>query len=410
MVLRFALGGGFALLLASTSSAIAAGDAPLQVIVSTQQQSIAVYDGNTVIATSKVSTGKAGHSTPTGIFSILEKRRHHKSNIYSNAPMPFMQRLTWSGIALHGSDHVPKYPASHGCVRLPSKFAAKLFKMTRHGMHVLISDRHVIPTEVSSATLFQPNQTLEEKPTPLSDVPLRPALSQRENDPLEVAMIKTASVPTASSQSQEPIRILITRRSTRDTVRELQMLLSSLGFDAGIPDGWAGPATSDAVRAFQSAEGLPSDGKITPKLIDKVFRKTGREEPSNGILLVRQRFQPLFSADVDIEQPETSLGTHFLQFQDHDAASGTGKWFAVSLENHLSVSMKKRLGITVDADPSASDALQATLDRLTVPADVRARIAGLLVNGSSLSISDSEGGQETGEGTDFITITRSVPR
>ncbi|MCA1403129.1 L,D-transpeptidase family protein [Ensifer sp. IC3342] len=407
--MRFTLGGGFALLLASASSVTAASDAPLQVIVSTQQQSIVVYDGNAVVASSKISTGKAGHSTPTGIFSILEKRRHHKSNIYSNAPMPFMQRLTWSGIALHGSNHVPKYPASHGCVRLPSQFAAKLFKMTRHGMHVLISDRQVVPAEISSVALFQPNQTLEEKPAPLSDVPLRPALSQKENNPLEVAMIKTASVPAASAQSPAPIRILITRRSTRDIIRELQMLLSSLGFDAGVPDGWTGPATSDAVRAFQSAEGLPPDGKITPELIDRVFRKAGREKPSNGILLVRQRFQPLFSADIDIGQPEVALGTHFLQFQDHHPADGTGKWFGVSLENYLSASMKKRLGISVDADPSASDALQAMLDRITVPDDVRARIAGLLVNGSSLSISDSESGQETGEGTDFITITRSLP-
>ncbi|WP_331374894.1 L,D-transpeptidase family protein [Sinorhizobium chiapasense] len=408
--MRFTLGGGFALLLASASSVTAASDQPLQVIISTQQHSIVVYDGSVVVATSKVSTGKAGHSTPTGIFSILEKRRRHKSNIYSNAPMPFMQRLTWSGIALHGSDHVPKYPASHGCVRLPSKFAASLFRMTRHGMHVLISDRQVVPIEVSSATLFQPKQALEERPVPLSDVPLRPALSQKETDSLEVAMIKTASVPTASSQSQAPIRILITRRSTRDTVRELQALLNSLGFDAGVPDGWTGPATFDAVRAFQSAEGLPPDGKITPDLIDKVFRKAGREKPSNGILLVRQRFQPLFSADVDIEQPEAALGTHFLQFQHHDGASGIGKWFGVSLENHLPVSMKKRLGISVDADASAPNALQATLGRLAVSPDVRARIAGLLVNGSSLSISDAESGQETGEGTDFITITRTSAR
>ncbi|MDK1489202.1 L,D-transpeptidase family protein [Sinorhizobium sp. 7-81] len=408
--MRFTLGGGFALLLASASSVFASSDGPLQVIVSTQQQSITVYDGNAVVAKSKASTGKAGHSTPTGIFSIIEKRRHHKSNIYSNAPMPFMQRLTWSGIALHGSSHVPKYPASHGCVRLPSKFAAKLFKMTKHGMHVLISDRPVIPAEVSNATLFQPNQALEEEPAPLPDVPLRPALSEKETDALEVAMIKTASVPAASGQSQRPIRILITRRSTRDVVRELQTLLSSLGFDAGVPDGWAGSATFDAVSAFQSAQGLQADGKITPELIDAVFRKAGREKPSNGILLVRQQFQPLFSADIHIEQPEVALGTHFLQFQDLDAASGSGKWFGVSLENHLPASMKKRLGISIDADPLASNTLQGTLDRLTVPPDVRTRIAGLLVNGSSLSISDAESGQETGEGTDFITITRSAPR
>ncbi|WP_455854456.1 L,D-transpeptidase family protein [Ensifer canadensis] len=155
MVLRFALTASVVVFLFSPAAGFAGSNAPLQIIVSKNQQSLVVYDGDAVIATSAVSTGKAGHSTPTGIFSILEKRRHHKSNIYSNAPMPVMQRLTWSGIALHGSNHVPAYPASHGCVRLPSKFAASLFKMTSRGVHVLITDRQVSPTEVSSAVLFQ---------------------------------------------------------------------------------------------------------------------------------------------------------------------------------------------------------------------------------------------------------------
>jgi len=130
---------GFAVFVMASPSALAAGaKAPLQIVVSREQQSLVVYDGDTVVATSKVSTGKAGHATPTGIFSILEKRRRHESNIYSNAPMPFMQRLTWSGIALHGSNHVPDYPASHGCVRLPSQFASKLFSTTSVGTPVLI--------------------------------------------------------------------------------------------------------------------------------------------------------------------------------------------------------------------------------------------------------------------------------
>ena len=86
----------------------------LQIIVSRSKQTLTVYDDGKLIATSKVSTGKSGHETPTGIFSILEKRKYHESNIYSNAPMPWMQRLTWSGIALH-EGKVPNYPASHGC-------------------------------------------------------------------------------------------------------------------------------------------------------------------------------------------------------------------------------------------------------------------------------------------------------
>ncbi len=97
-----------------------AGDGQvLQIVVSRDLQSLKVYDGDKVVASSKVSTGKPGHETPTGIFSVLEKRKFHRSNKYSDAPMPWMQRITWSGVALHESNSVPNYPASHGCVRLP---------------------------------------------------------------------------------------------------------------------------------------------------------------------------------------------------------------------------------------------------------------------------------------------------
>ena len=91
------------------------------------EQTLTVYDGDQVIATSKVSTGKAGHTTPSGVFSILEKRKYHESNLYSNAPMPWMQRITWSGVALHESNSVPNYPASHGCVpaRVPNERSSR---------------------------------------------------------------------------------------------------------------------------------------------------------------------------------------------------------------------------------------------------------------------------------------------
>src|SRR6478609_5261978 len=125
-----------------------ADTATLQIIVSKDQQSMTIYDGEKVVTTTKVSTGKAGHTTPSGIFSILEKRKYHESNIYSAAPMPFMQRLTWSGIALHESNSVPRYPASHGCVRLPSAFAKELYKMTAMGVPVVITDGEVTPRPI----------------------------------------------------------------------------------------------------------------------------------------------------------------------------------------------------------------------------------------------------------------------
>jgi peptidoglycan hydrolase-like protein with peptidoglycan-binding domain len=397
---------GFAVFVMASPPALAAGaKTPLQVVVSRDQQSLVVYDGDTVVATSKVSTGKAGHATPTGIFSILEKRRRHESNIYSNAPMPFMQRLTWSGIALHGSNHVPDYPASHGCVRLPSKFAASLFKMTGYGMHVVISDRQIAPVEVASEMLFQPSESRPQGPA-LSDVPLRPAIGEFNQSAVEVAMTDKRPSPVASDEEKVPIRILITRRGTQESVRDLQTLLNTLGYDAGLPDGFSGPATAAAIEAFQRAEALPVEGKVTPELIEAVFRKAGRSAPLNGVLRVRRQFQPLFEAEVAIAEPETALGTHLLQFQDLDTNTGQGKWFGMSLENKLPKTTKKRLGITAEGEPDRPGALERTLSRITVPKDVRERLAGLLANGSSLSITDTESGLETGEGTDFITVTR----
>ncbi|AEG03847.1 L,D-transpeptidase family protein [Sinorhizobium meliloti] len=404
--MRFALRMGFAVFVMASPSALAAGaKTPLQVVVSRDQQSLVVYDGDTVVATSKVSTGKAGHATPTGIFSILEKRRRHESNIYSNAPMPFMQRLTWSGIALHGSNHVPDYPASHGCVRLPGKFAASLFKMTGYGMHVVISDRQIAPVEVASEMLFQPSESRPKGPA-LSDVPLRPAIGEFNQSAVEVAMTDKRPSPVASDEEKVPIRILITRRGTQESVRDLQTLLNTLGYDAGLPDGFSGPATAAAIEAFQRAEGLPVEGKITPELIEAVFRKAGHSAPLNGVLRVRRQFQPVFEAEVAIAEPEMALGTHLLQFQDLDTNTGQGKWFGMSLENRLPKTTKKRLGITAEGEPDRPGALERTLSRITVPKDARERLAGLLANGSSLSITDTESGLETGEGTDFITVTR----
>ncbi|MCY1316092.1 His-Xaa-Ser repeat protein HxsA [compost metagenome] len=407
MVSRFALTASFVALLLSPATGFAGSRGPLQIIVSKDQQSLVVYDGDAVIATSPVSTGKAGHATPTGIFSILEKRRHHKSNIYSNAPMPFMQRLTWSGIALHGSNHVPDYPASHGCVRLPSAFAASLYKMTERGVHVLISDRQISPAEVKSALLFRPVPVNIQPP--LSDVPLRPAISQAGDTPVEVAMREPTGGAGTSRSMEEPIRILITRSDARDTMREVQTSLEFLGYAPGSIDGHAGTATTAALRAFQTGEGLESDGKLTPELTDKLLRKAGRTPPQNGKILVRQGFKPLFEAGLTIDKPEEALGTHFLQFRHNEEEGAEGKWFGVSLENHLPASMKKRLGISIEADPFAYNGIQRTLARMTISDDVRKRVEGLLAEGSSLSIADTESGLETGQGTDFITVTRSRP-
>lgn len=120
---------------------------PVAVVVSIPEQRVHVYRNGIRIGVSTCSTGKQGHATPTGVFVVLQKDKHHRSSTYNNAPMPNMNRLTWSGIALHAGQ-LPGYPASHGCVRLPMEFSERLFEITHLGTPVIISGAHADPKEL----------------------------------------------------------------------------------------------------------------------------------------------------------------------------------------------------------------------------------------------------------------------
>jgi hypothetical protein len=135
---------------------------PLFAVVSIADQRISVYGSGGLVARAPVSTGVRDHPTPTGVFSIVQKRRWHRSNIYSSAPMPLMQRITWSGIALHAGV-VPGHPASHGCIRLPISFAERLFGATEIGQRVIIAPTDTAPIEITHANL--PAPTLSPPPS-----------------------------------------------------------------------------------------------------------------------------------------------------------------------------------------------------------------------------------------------------
>jgi len=111
---------------------------PLHLIISIRKQQMTLYAGGQPVAHSQVSTGVPGHPTPQGVFSVLEKQIYHESNLYSSAPMPYMQRITWSGVAMH-QGIVPGRPASHGCIRLPAAFAKRLWGITKVGARVIIA-------------------------------------------------------------------------------------------------------------------------------------------------------------------------------------------------------------------------------------------------------------------------------
>jgi lipoprotein-anchoring transpeptidase ErfK/SrfK len=132
-----------------------APEGPVVIVISLPEQLAYVYRNGVRIGVSTVSTGKAGYETPTGVFTILQKQREHFSNLYDNAPMPFMQRLTWDGVAMHAG-RIPGYPASHGCVRLPYAFSEKLFGATTRGMTVVIASERSHAPEVSAPGWFAP--------------------------------------------------------------------------------------------------------------------------------------------------------------------------------------------------------------------------------------------------------------
>lgn len=123
------------------------GRGPMAVVVSLTEQRAYAYRNGVLIAVSTVSTGKPGHETPTGVFTILQKDKNHHSSLYNSAPMPYQQRLTWDGVALHAGG-LPGYPESHGCVHLPTEFARRLFEATNMGMTVVVSAMGAQPADV----------------------------------------------------------------------------------------------------------------------------------------------------------------------------------------------------------------------------------------------------------------------
>ncbi|MBZ9790429.1 L,D-transpeptidase family protein [Rhizobium sp. 3T7] len=410
MFSRLVFGLGLLSATALLHPALAADARTLQIFVSKDLQSLTLYDGTEVVATSKVSTGKPGHTTPSGIFSVIEKKKYHESNLYSAAPMPFMQRLTWSGIALHESNSVPRYPASHGCVRMPAAFATQLYKMTEMGVPVVITDAEVTPEPIDHPTLFRPD--MPEPAALLSDAALRPAIGQA---PVQVAMndvaLPAAHPPAARAPANDtPIRMLITRRSLREEVIDLQTYLNELGFAAGEPDGLLGSATLQAISDFKSkypVEPTADKSPMSDTLTKAVYAAAGKGTPPSGVIMIRQGFQPVLEAPISIANPRLALGTHFLMARSIDFETGSADWMGATLPNTLSRATMTRLGISsLESSIISGTPIANALSRIDIPDETRRKIDAMLTPGSTLTISDTGLGPETGNGTDFITLTR----
>jgi hypothetical protein len=330
-----------------------APNGPLQIMISIADQRISVYDNGALIARSSVSTGVPGHPTPLGVFSVISKQRWHRSNIYSAAPMPYMQRITWSGIALHAGV-LPGHPASHGCIRLKNDFAIRLWGLTKRGIRVIIAPDDIQPVEIAHPNLFVP------KPKAASGPPeSRAAIA--DNAAMTTAAVHPPSTPNADTQQ----------------VTDLQA-----------------PGSMRAAVAPR---------KVAPVSVF-VSRKSSK-------LFVRQGFTPLFDIPVRIQDPEQSLGTHVFTVMEFQNDGETLRWTVVSMPEKSPPTPSKRRAPSkqiVETTPpvSSPDKAKAALDRIELPQDVVERISELLTPGSSLIVSDYGISEETGKDTDFIVVTQ----
>jgi hypothetical protein len=349
----------------------AAKNSVLQIVVSIGSQRATLFSDGVPIAQTSVSTGTPGHLTPMGVFSIIQKDRYHHSNLYGNAPMYYMQRITWSGVAMH-EGFVTGRPASHGCIRLPHGFAASLWPTTKLGVRVIVARHDLAPAAFEHPLLFTPRP---KPPDSNIDVPK----------------------PT-------PSELLVVAESTRDAK-------DAFASDANRGREWEVKPAGDAVDPARPPIPSPKAAAQPPKRNGQVAVFVSRKE---GKVFVRQGFVPLFDMPVQIDEAERPLGTHVFTAMGPKSDGSGMRWNVMTIPTQASntTTEKRRThGKSKEPPPPVvaatppSTAAQA-LDRIHLPQEAVDRISELLIPGSSLLVSDQAASGETGAGTEFIVLTR----
>jgi L,D-transpeptidase catalytic domain len=390
-----------------------APDEPVVAIVSLRSQSITVYDANGWIARAPVSSGEKGRETPAGVFSVIQKDADHHSNLYDDAYMPHMQRLTWSGIALHGGV-LPGYPASHGCVRMPFGFAARLFDMTQLGLRVIVAPGDVVPVEIAHPALFSPSPEAnalasaraveaEQATRKANEARIAAVVAAREaaraTVPVRVAenllarvqeQLAVAEAALDSPDEQLRREAEQARTSAMPRISELRVQLAAAKADLEPKLRAVTPAREAAVTAEAAriaATAAAQEAALEPISVF-VSRKTQR-------LYVRRGFQPVLESEVTILQTDRAIGTHVFTALSQDKDRRELRWIAVSLD-------EEGAGGQMQAE--------AALDRIAIPSAALERIVAMVSPRSSLIISDEELSPETASDTDFVVVLSGQPQ
>jgi hypothetical protein len=397
---------------------------PIMAIVSIKAQQVTFYDADGWILRAPVSTGTRGRETPAGVFAVLEKDVDHHSSLYDDASMPHMQRITWNGLAMHGGP-LPGYAASHGCVRMPFRFAEKLFDKTRIGMRVIISPDDAAPAEFSHAALFMPNneavaaaparaeklaREAAEAAMTADETKKAAAITVRETASIKASLRRLEMFKTsADAELSHAEKALAAAKTDRAKTRaeDLRAKAAARAAEAGtrfdtaradaksrlVADASATDAAKAAAKKKADAAKAASEAKLAlepvsvyiSRATQKLYVRRNTHKPwADG----GEVFDSTIELPVTIRNPDKPIGTHvFTAMARNDAGL---RWTVVTIDN--------------------GDDAKTALDRIAIPHDVLDRIAPTASPRSSIVVSDEPLSRETNFRTEFVAVLNNQPQ
>jgi multidrug efflux pump subunit AcrA (membrane-fusion protein) len=427
------------------------GRTPLLAVVGLKEQRVTIYDAKGKMMEAPVSSGQNGLETPAGIYSVVQKEEDHHSNIYDDASMPFMERITWTGIALHAGV-LPGYPASHGCVRMPEDFAEKLYGLTNLGMRVIVVREDIAPAEVPQPPMFTPSVPPSDSDTvgrlratartAFMDVE---AAKRREKD-LRAAASRKGTEAAAAARVRQAAQSALERA-------EAELKAAEKAAETAGPDkaDQAEAAKAQAVSKAEAAQAQLQAAKDDAQSKADASRQADEEARAATVALsraadtyeaaqqnlspvsvfisrktqrlyIRKNNLPVYESPVTIRDVDKPVGSHVYTALDQTATPGVMRWTLVSMYKDPSYAEpaapapaatgKGKSKAKQHSEPAPADTggAEAALSRLVIPQEAANRIAAAVLPGSSLIISDEGPSSETGKDTDFVVVMSGEPQ
>ncbi len=417
---------------------------PVLAVVGLAEQRITIYGAKGKMIDAPVSTGQNGLETPAGIFSIVQKEEEHHSNLFDDASMPFMERITWTGISLHAGV-LPGYAASHGCVRMPHRFAEQLYEVTKLGMRVIIAREDIAPAEFAQPAMFTPAA-----PPPAGDplsrlrAVMRTKFMEGEAAVKRFKDAKLAASKRAAEASAAEKSLHSAEAGLAEAEAELKAAERAIETGPAERAGQAQAAKAQALAELDAARVKLDGAKLEAQAKTEAASKAGEEERAATIataiahdaseeaqqnlspvsvfisrksqrLYVRKNNLPVYESPVTIRDADKPIGSFVFTAMDYDSLAGAMRWNVVSMyksaTSNAEPSVPKGKAKAHHGEPAPADvaAAQAALSRLTVPQEAQEHLSAAVLPGSSLIVSDEGASIETGKDTDFVVVMSGEP-